>query len=333
MPLVSVVLPFYRPGKRLENAIKSIVGQTFNQWELILVNNNACETSLEIAREWTGTDTRITLVHEPVQSVAHAMNTGVHHSRAGIIARMDADDVSLPGRLEKQFDYMTMNPGTGAVATQSIFSTNIEKSGGFAHYVKWQNSIITSREHYLSRFVESPLAQPTIMFRKELIHLYGYYNTGNLPEDYELWLRWFEKGVRFYKIPEPLVQWHDHGSRLTRTHRNYSTEAFRKVRHEYLARWLQKRIVNKKKIIVCGSSKNIILKAGYLSALGIKIHGFTDIKPRSSPGINFIPYGELSDPRKYFIVNLISKRGVSDEIRNYFARLGFTEGRDFILAG
>ena len=332
-PLVSVILPFHRAGKKLDEAILSIVNQTFGDWELVLVNNNACEASCGIAKRWTKTDRRIILVNEPVQSVACAMNTGIRQARADLIARMDADDISLPDRLQKQVEHMSQHPSTGALATQSIFKSEIANSKGFSLYADWQNSLITHREHYLAQFVESPLAQPTIMFRKELIDLYGYYNTENLPEDYELWLRWFEQGVRFYKIPETLVQWNDHSERLTRTNSNYSADAFLHVRYKYLSRWLKKNITPGKKIIVCGSSKNIIRKAEHLAALGIRIFGFTDVKPKSSPDLNIIPYQELTNPKKYFILNLISKRGVGQAIRRHFKKLGFTEGKDFLLAG
>ena len=196
-PAVSVVLPFYRPGKKLDEAVQSIVDQDLKDWEMVLVNNNACNISEEIALKWACNDCRIRVVHENAQSVAHAMNAGLKHARAGLVARMDADDVSLPGRLRKQVDYLNENLDADVVSAQTIFSSDIKESRGFSVYVDWQNSLITHKEHYLSRFIESPLAQPTVMFRKKLIGLYGYYNTGDLPEDYEMWLRWFEKGVRF----------------------------------------------------------------------------------------------------------------------------------------
>ncbi len=332
-PLISVILPFYRCGEKLDTAVRSIVNQTLSLWELILVNNNACKISEEIALRWIRTDPRVRMIREREQSVASAMNSGLRNARAPLVARMDADDISFPDRLKKQADFLGRHPETGAVSSRAVFKSELGNSTGFSLYVRWQNSIITHREHYLSRFIESPLAQPTIMFRKELIDRYGEYSTENLPEDYELWLRWFEKGVRFYKIPEPLVQWNDHGERLTRTHPGYSEEAFRRVRYEYLSRWLVENLTDGRKLVVCGASRNIIRKAGHLSDLGVDIHGFTDVRPRRSPGINFIPYRDLADPEKYFILNLISKRGAGEAIRSHFTSLGFIQGQHFILAG
>lgn len=332
-PAVSVILPFYRPGISLESAIRSITGQTFSDWELILVNNNACPASSSIAEKWSRADNRIRIVYEPVQSVAAAMNSGLRNARAGLVARMDADDISMPDRLRKQAGFLDTNPDTGAVASQTVFSSVIGNSRGFSLYVEWQNKLISHEEHYLARFVESPLAQPTIMFRKELIDRYGYYNTGDLPEDYEMWLRWFEKGVRFYKIPEPLVQWNDHGERLTRTHKNYSAESFLKVRYQYLARWINGNVSPGKKIVVCGSSSNIAGKAQRLSEMGVNIWGFTDVCEYTGKRLNFIPCEKLGRPEEFFILNLISKRGVGDEIKKHFEKLGFADCRDLILAG
>lgn len=332
-PLVTVIIPFYKPGTKLDDAVKSIIEQTFSNWELILVNNNACEISTSIANKWCLNDNRIKTIHEPVQSVAHAMNTGIRNANADLIARLDADDISFPTRLQKQLEYMVRHPETGVVSTQTAFASEIERSRGFALFVDWQNRILTHEDHSLARFVESPVAQPTILFRKKLISLYGYYDTGNVPEDYELWLRWLEKGVIFHKIPEPLVQWNDHTERLTRTHPNYSEDAFMAVRYEYLARWIRANVESNKKIIICGSSSNIKRKAERLSVLGLRIEGFTDVKPPGTGLTGFIPYAELQDPSRYFILNLISKRGVGSSIRNHFGRLGFIEGKDLILAG
>jgi hypothetical protein len=69
------------------------------------------------------------------------------------------------------------------------------RSEGYALFVEWQNRLISHEEHFLSRFIESPLAHPSVMFRKNLIEKFGFYHTGTLPEDYELWLRWFDCGA------------------------------------------------------------------------------------------------------------------------------------------
>jgi hypothetical protein len=172
-----------------------------------------------------------------------------------MIARMDADDSSHPQRLVRQVQYLDDHPDTGAVATQTSFRSSLDKNEGYGLFVDWQNSIIESEEHFLYRFIESPVAHPTMCFRKSLVERFGSYNTGPVPEDYELWLRWMDNGVRIYKIPERLHRWNDHPGRLSRNHDNYSREAFFTVKCRYLARWMLRELPPEKKIIVCGSSK------------------------------------------------------------------------------
>jgi len=331
--LISVILPFFRPGKLLATAIESILNQTYPNLELLLINNNADVQSAEIANDFSHKDSRIRILYEKEQGIAFALNKGLSKIRGEIIARMDADDVSFPQRLEKQLIYLKNHPETDVVSCRTIFHSTIEQSRGYELFVKWQNNIIASLEHELNRFVESPLAHPTVMFRKYLIEKYGMYDTGDVPEDYELWLRWMDKGVRFFKIPELLVQWNDHPKRLSRIDNHYSEDAFLRVKCFYLAQWAKCSVAKNKKIVLCGSSKFCRTKALLLEANGLSTYGYTDVKINRNNNIRFIPLDKLNSPDKWFLINLISKRGVGPSIRKHFSNLGFAEGRDFILAG
>ena len=84
----------------------------------------------------------------------------------------------------------------------------------------WQNQILSPKQHWVNRFKESPVAHPTVMFRRELIDEHGLYSVKPIPEDYELWLRWMENGIRFAKIAEKLFVWTDSSNRLSRVHQN-----------------------------------------------------------------------------------------------------------------
>lgn len=96
-----------------------------------------------------------------------------------------------------------------------------------------------------------------------------HYSTRNVPEDYELWLRWMDQGIHFYKLPEPLLTWNDHAGRLSRNHENYAREAFFQVKCEYLARWIKRHVSPKKKIVVCGSSRIGRKRADLLQQLAL----------------------------------------------------------------
>lgn len=331
MPRVSVLLPFHNAGADLDAAISSIVQQTFADWELLLIDNASADDGGAIAQRWAHRDPRIKLLHEPRIGIAHALNTELAQASGKYIARMDADDVSHPERLAQQVDYLDANPEVGVLGTRTAFASSVPESRGMQAFVDWQNAILSPHEHYVKRFVDAPVAHPTVMFRRELVDQHGSYDTGPLPEDHELWLRWMDAGVRFAKLPEALLTWNDHPGRLSRTHPNYSVDAFFTTKARWLARWMQ-RTLNGRPVIIAGTSNLCRDRAAKLKAEGIAISAFTDVKAREVPGYAFIPHDQLPPAGEAFIVSFISQRGTGDRIAEFLAGRGLVEGVDFILA-
>ncbi len=331
MPRVSVLLPFRNAAPTLDAAISSIATQTFTDWELLLIDNASLDESSAIAQHWAGQDERIRVITEPAIGIAHALNTGLQHAQGRYIARMDADDISHPERLAKQVAYLDAHLEIGVLGTCTSFATTVERSSGMQWFVYWQNTIFSPRDHYVKRFVDAPLAHPTVLFRRELVEQHGNYNTGPLPEDHELWLRWMAAGVRFAKLPEELLIWNDHAHRLSRTHTNYSTEAFFSTKAKWLAKWLH-RVLGGRTVIIAGTSNICRERARLLEAEGIAISAFTDVKPREVPGYTFVAHNALPPSGEAFIVSFISQRGTGDRIAEYLAMRGLVEGEDFVLA-
>ncbi len=330
-PALSILLPFREAGATLDAAIASIAAQTFSNWELLLIDNGSTDGGPSIATTCAGRDPRIHVIHEPRVGIAHALNTGLTHAQGRYIARMDADDTSHPERLAQQVAYMEAHPEVGVLSTRTTFATTVDKSSGMAWFVHWQNAILTPHDHYVKRFVDAPVAHPTVLFRRELVERHGGYDTGPVPEDHELWLRWMDAGVRFAKLPEELLIWNDHPQRLSRTHANYSVDAFFATKAIWLAKWL-KRKLNGRSVIITGTSNLCQERAQLLKAQGVTVHAFTDVKPRVVPGFAFIPHDQLPPAGEAFIVSFISQRGTGDRIAEYLTGRGLVEGEDFILA-
>lgn len=331
VPTVSVLLPVHNAAATLAAALDSIVAQSFTDWELLLINNASTDESPAIAQRWAECDPRIKLLHEPRIGIAHALNTGLAKAKGKYIARMDADDVSHPERLAKQVAHLDTHPEIGVLGTRTAFASTMPESRGMQAFVLWQNELITPHRHYVKRFVDVPLAHPTVLFRHELVEQYGGYDTGPQPEDHELWLRWMDAGVRFAKLPEELLTWNDHAGRLSRTHANYSVDAFFSTKAKWLAQWL-KRSLNGRPVIIAGTSNLCRDRAAMLEAEGITIGAFTDVKTREVPGYAFIPHEQLPPAGETFIVSFISQRGTGDRIAEFLSSQGLVEGVDFVLA-
>ena len=337
--MVSVLLPLRNASSTLDAAIRSISGQSFREWELLLINNTRSspvqartDKSASIAHVWTRRDPRIRVIEEPNIGIAHALNTGLKYAAAPLIARMDADDIAHSERLARQVAYTNAHPEIGVLGTRTRFETTVEKSSGMAWFVNWQNAIITPHEHYMKRFVDSPLAHPTVIFRRELVDRFGGYSTDPLPEDHELWLRWMHQGVRFAKLPEELLTWHDHAHRLSRTHPNYSVDAFFTTKAKWIAAWYARKYAHQRPIIIAGTSRLCRDRAAKLEEQGMRIQAFTDVKKREVPGYAFIAHDELPASGEALIISFISQRGTGDRIAAFLSSRGLVEGEDFILA-
>jgi len=331
-PLVTVILPFYKPGARLINAADSILQQSLDDMELLLIANNPDLYSLKIAQELQQKDARVKLLHEEKPGVAHAANKGLVYAGGQFVCRMDADDIAHPLRLEKQIDFLQNHPEFDVITGQAVYRSNDLYSGGFETYVDWQNALLEEKEIALNRFVELPFPNPTTCWRKGLVEHTGMFRSGNFPEDYEFWLRAYEKGARIAKLPHTVLYWTDSSNRLTRVDRRYTDRAFHYIKAGYLARWLENHNPWYPDIVVWGAGKKARKYAAFLTKRGLRIRYFIDIKRRDIPGYACYHFDRLPPAGEIFIVSHARSRGARKEIREYLARLGYVEGRDFILA-
>ncbi|BDD10594.1 glycosyl transferase family 2 [Fulvitalea axinellae] len=329
-PLISVVIPFYQPKKLFDRCLKSIRSQTYQNFELILVDNNADNLSRRTAVKHVNADSRITLVKEEKQGVVFASNKGMSLAKGDFLVRMDADDFMAENRLERQYEYLCENPECGAVSCLVEFVGD-DEAKGFKTYVDWLNSVQSFEEIKLSRFVESPIANPTTMVRKEVPEKLGWYRDGDFPEDYELWLRWIESGVRIDKTPERLHFWVDSKERLTRTDNRYDVDAFFKIKSKYLAQSLAEKKIQE--VCVWGAGRKSRQRLEHLTQHGIKVIAYLDFKEREIHGIpcfDFRTYDFTSAP---FILTYVSNRGKRDEIKSFLKSKGLREGEDFLCVG
>lgn len=331
-PKISVILPFFNAEKTLERSIRSISSQNFKDFECILIDNNSNDRSREIAHKFIDTDKRFKLISEKKQGVVFASNAGWKASKGMYIARMDADDLSYPDRLKTQNNFLDAHPDYGAVASLVKHISHSEFTGGMARFVSWSNSIVTYQEILLNRFIELPIVNPTAMWRREVAQQHGMYLNGDFPEDYEMWLRWLDKGVKIKKLKKVLLNWHDSDERLTRTNPIYSDSSFYKIKTKYLAKWLKKNNPFYPKIAVWGASKISRRRARLLEDYGVEICCYIDTKEKKRQlDLKVYYYKEIPSPEEIFVLTYIRQMNAREEIRMFLLQKGFIEGKSFLL--
>jgi glycosyltransferase involved in cell wall biosynthesis len=330
-PKISVILPFRNAEGTLGRAINSIVQQEEEDFELILVDNHSSDQSLSLARKWVEDDSRLRLVREPIKGVVFASNRGAEEARGKYIARMDADDEATPERLLVQSAYLASHPGTDVVAGQVEHVPHSGETGGLSRFVEWSNAICSSTEIYHNRFIELPVVNPTLMWRREVGERHGLYRAGRFPEDYEMILRWLEAGVKIEKIPRTVLRWYDSETRLTRTHPAYSEKAFYGVKSRYLAAWLQKNNPFHPDVAVWGASRISRRRARLLEPYGIMFSHYIDTKKSRQLGKQIIYYADLPSAGELFVLSYIRQMDNRDRIREFLIARGYREGKDFLM--
>lgn len=200
-PLVSVVMPVYNGEKHVRKAVDSILGQTFKDFELIIVDDGSTDRTPEILNEFT--DARIRVIGNSTNmGVRRARNRALDAVRGKFIAVQDADDVSMPRRLEKQVQYLERHHGIALIGTDGIEFDEVREVG---HRVAIPRSNLALKWHLL---FQNPFIHSSVMFRTEVITAIDGYSdseTAELAEDYELWSRMLWSNHRFGSIPQPLV--------------------------------------------------------------------------------------------------------------------------------
>ena len=345
-PRVSVCLPCRNAAATLPAALDSLLGQTLSAFEIVAVDDGSTDSTGDILAAYARRDTRIRPLPLPHLGVALAWNAACAASRAPYIARMDADDLCLPRRLELQAALLDAEPSLGLVSGLVRFGGCRRTRQGYAAHVDWLNTLKTPEDIAANRFVDSPVANPSVMFRRELVDRLGgaLPNTGPqaFPEDYEQWLRWLEAGVRMGKVAEEVLVWNDPPQRLSRTHAAYSLDAFARIKAQYLWRWLAQHNPRHPRVWVWGAGRVSRQRLAHLVKLGLVIEAFVDIDPQKIgqrvQGVPVLPREGIppyspSDPSGPFLLTNVASRGARAEIAAWLMARGYQMGKGCVAVG
>lgn len=210
-PIISVMMTVYNAERFLDDSIGSILNQTFSNFEFIILNDGSTDNSFKIIEKYAKKDIRILILNnEKNLGIAESRTKCVKFSKGKYIAIADADDISIPTRLEKQLKYLEDSKEYGVVGGfLELFDSETGKIIGIRRYHK---DDIKLRKRI---FIYSPIAQPASMIRKEVFDTIGFYNPEYPPvEDLDIWFRLGTK-YKFANIQEVLIKY--------RVHRNSAT--------------------------------------------------------------------------------------------------------------
>lgn len=224
-PLVTVLMPVFNGEKYLNDAIQSIIDQTYNNFEFLILDDGSTDNSIRIVKSYD--DPRICHITSKLnRGIEHTLNKGLELAKGKYIARMDCDDISLPMRLQNQVDFMEQNPEVGVLsaAIQTL------KNGRRAKIRRWPTTDDEIKIHLL---FHNPLSHPVIMLRKETLNGCYYPEDCKYAEDYRLWTI-LSSHTKFSNLPEVLLQYRIHVNQITKKRSVLTASGARKAREAYI---------------------------------------------------------------------------------------------------
>lgn len=325
MPEVSVIIPAFNAEATIRRAVDSILTGTFRGLECLVVNDGSTDDTAHVVRAID--DDRVRLIELEHHGVARAMNEGVARAEGNLIARMDADDWSHPERLAWQVEALKSLQLDVVGGLVRIVDGEGRSVASLKRYELWVNSCRTHAEICAYRFVESPIVNPTALARREVFELQC--RDGDLPEDYDLWLRAIQAGFRFGKVPEVVLDWIDGSGRLTRTDERYSFAAFDRCRREHL---LNGPLANAGRCNLWGAGQTGKPWLRWLMEAGLRVDFVVDVSPRkigrNIHGVEVISHEQLPAAAGDPLLIAVGAVGAREKIELALAARGYRVGEN-----
>jgi glycosyltransferase involved in cell wall biosynthesis len=328
-----VLLPVRDGGKALAACLDSLAAQTLQDHEVVAVDDGSSDGSGEQLVERSSSDRRLRALRTPPRGLVAALTLALSEARAPLVARMDADDLARPERLALQCERLERDPGTDVLGCRvALAALPGERAGeGMRAYVAWSNGLLDHEALARERFVESPLVHPSVAMRTQALRALGGWRDFAGPEDYELWLRAFDAGLRFAKLRETLLDWRDSPGRLTRVDPRYAPERLLATKLEALHRGP---LAARAAVVIWGAGPVGKAWSRALRSLGCTLRAFVEVDPRKLGGrIHGAPVltpEQASALRGPLHLAAVGQKGARERIRAEALRLGLRETLDIV---
>ncbi len=240
LPLVSIILPAYNCEKYITSSVASILEQVYDNFELIIVNDGSTDKTNEILSSLNDQRIRI-LENHGNKGLIFSLNRAIDEAKGEYIARMDADDIAVNDRIEKQVHWLIHHPETDVAGT---FIKIIDEKGN--EKAEWKLDRATASANSIRKAMvkENCLAHPTIMAKADVLKKYKYATSQKNIEDYDLWLRILADGLVIEKLPQSLLYYREHPTSVTNTYLKSQNPRYKNYfckKNFLIERWKQRK--------------------------------------------------------------------------------------------
>lgn len=319
---VTVLMSVYNGARFLHDSIRSIINQTFRDFEFIIIDDGSTDRSSGIIKSFN--DSRIKFISNSENiGLTKSLNIGLSVAKGTYIARVDADDISLSDRLELQYKYFERHSGVTLL-------------GGGAHFIDESNEVIRTKfrlpDHssiFFYCFFNSPFIHSSVMFRKECLKTLGGYNSSfKCAQDYDLWSRW----VACFKVAnleKVIVKWRNTSTGITNTRRAEQARYGDRISVNFFRRHIQgiEHIEDKVLIAIKNLKYNSFSgdnAANVAFVVDKMVRTFSHIKSARTFGLNYIAALNGSDCFKHEV------RSIKKSVSCYKSMVSYIEPNDYV---
>ena len=230
---ISILIPFKNTAEFLPDCIQSIINQTYDNWEILAVNDHSTDNSLDVMHSYAQKETRINVLKNEGKGIIDALRTAYSHAQGTYITRMDSDDIMSPNKLENMVRSLE-KLGQGHIALGKVKYFSKEGVGdGYKSYEKWLNHLTEKGLNYSEIYKECVIPSPCWMVHRTDLERAGSFTSNRYPEDYDLAFRFYEQDLKCIPTNELLHYWRDYGHRTSRTSEHYAQNYFLDIKLHY----------------------------------------------------------------------------------------------------
>ncbi len=232
-PLVSILMPVKNAMPYLVECLDSICAQSYDQWELIAINDGSDDDSRDILMQYAQRDDRIRTSDNDGAGIIPALQLAYRLCRGSLITRMDADDIMSPNKLEVMAASLMDRQQVIAVGQVEYFSTDGVLGDGYRQYQDWLNRLTAIGNNFSDIYKECVIPSPCWMMHRVDLDAIGGFQSDRYPEDYDLAFRMYRSGYSVCSCSQVIHRWRDYPHRTSRTDDNYADNRFLDLKVHY----------------------------------------------------------------------------------------------------
>lgn len=327
--LISLIMPIKNLGHYISETLQSIIQQTYQNWELIIVNDHSTDKTGNIIADFAERDSRIKHYQNEGNGIIPALQLALSKTQGEYISRFDGDDIMPSDRLKLMKEALAHTAPKTIVTGKVKYFSDQAISKGYKAYEQWLNERVDQNDHWDWVYRECVIASPNWMVRSADLLGMGGFEKFSYPEDYDLVLHWYQHGFKIKSISETTLHWREHPERTSRNSPHYNQDYFFRLKTRHFINHQ----LGKSELILWGTDTKAKLTKSILDKDGTPFTWMEMSKPGSTRELDGQPvfdFRSIEEKTNYkLLIAVFPPTKQKSKLEAYLTALGLSMGNDY----